>query len=397
MGHKLTRYEDKKFWGLNRQIFVLGWVSFFTDVSSEMIYPLLPVFLTSVLGASPTFLGLIEGVAEATASLGKLLSGWLSDRWQKRKALVVFGYLLSSVVRPLVALSTSAGQVLIIRFLDRVGKGIRTSPRDALIADSTAEDVHGKSFGFQRAMDHTGAVVGPLISFLLISYFTQNYRLIFALAFIPAFWAVFILITGVQEKIISPPPAVNPLGKISLKSYSPSLRIFLFAVIIFSLGNSSDAFLILQAKENGVGVAWIPVLWMILHVVKSLSATPGGILSDRWGRKKTIILGWLLYSAIYFGFAASKSPETIWVLFTVYGLFYGLTEGAERALVADLVPSSGRGTAFGLYNFSVGLSTLPASLLMGFFWEKCGAPFAFTFGACLAILAVFLLGFGLRK
>jgi len=397
MGNRLTRAEEKKFWGLNRQIFVLGWVSFFTDVSSEMIYPLLPVFLTSVLGASPTFLGLIEGIAETTASLFKLFSGWLSDRWQKRKALVVFGYVLSSVVRPLVAVATSASQVLIIRFLDRVGKGIRTSPRDALIADSTTADAQGKSFGFQRAMDHTGAVIGPLISFLLIAYFTQDYRLIFALAFIPAFGAVFILIAGVREKIISPLPSVNPWRKFSLKSFSPSFRIFLFAVIIFTLGNSSDAFLILRAKENGVSVALIPVLWMVLHVVKSLSATPGGILSDRWGRKKTIMLGWLLYSAIYGGFAWSKSPEAIWLLFTVYGLFYGLTEGAERALVTDLVPATWRGTAFGLYNFSVGLSTLPASLLMGFFWEKFGAPFAFSFGASLAILAVCLLGFGLRK
>lgn len=397
MGNKIAAYKEKKVWGLNRQIFILGWVSFFTDVSSEMIYPLLPIFLTSVLGASATFLGLIEGVAETTASLLKLFSGWISDRWQKRKALVVFGYLLSSAVRPLVAVVTSAGQVLIIRFLDRVGKGIRTSPRDALIADSTGKDVQGKAFGFQRAMDHMGAIIGSLLSFLLLSYFTKDYRIIFALAFVPAFCAVFILILGVHEKANAPLSAVVTLRKINLRAFSSSFHIFLLAVIIFGLGNSSDAFLILRAQEKGVGVAEIPALWMALHVVKSLSATPGGIIADRWGRKKTIILGWLLYSAIYWGFAWSKSPETIWLLFTAYGLFYGLTEGAERALVTDLVPPSLRGTAFGLYNFSIGLITLPASLLMGFFWEKYGAPSAFIFCALLAILAVLVLGIGLKK
>ena len=387
---------EKKFFGLDRNIYSLGWVSFFTDASSEMIYPLLPIFLTSVLGVGTTFVGLIEGVAEATASLLKLISGWFSDRLGKRKILVVGGYTLSSFIRPFVAAATAGWHVLFIRFLDRVGKGIRTSPRDALIADSTLEGEHGKAFGFQRAMDHAGAVVGPLIAFFLLTFVTQEYRTIFWLAFFPAIFSLIILIRGVSEKKnLSTKPEAAKI-KLTLRPFDRRFKLFLFIIVLFSLGNSSDAFLILKAKDAGIPITLLPILWMVLHLTKSLSATPGGILSDRWGRKRVIISGWLLYSGIYWGFAWTVTPEPIWILFAVYGLFYGLTEGGERALVADLVPSHLRGTAYGLYNFAVGISTLPASILMGLLWEKFSPQAAFSFGATLALISALFLWLSLR-
>jgi MFS family permease len=383
--------NDEKFFGFHRNIFFLGLVSLFTDISSEMIYPLLPVFLVSILGVGPTFVGLVEGVAEATASFLKLFSGWVSDRRQKRKFLVVSGYTLSTVTRPLVAAATAGWHVLFIRFLDRVGKGIRTSPRDALVADSTPESEYGKAFGFQRALDHTGAVIGPLIAFLLLTFITQQYRTLFLLAYIPGIIALFLLIFGVKERIAAQPgPSSQPV-QLTLRPFDRRFKIFLLIIILFSLGNSSDAFLILKAKEAGVSVSLLPVLWAVLHISKSLSATPGGILSDRYGRRKMIIAGWILYGGVYFGFALAQTSEMVWILFVVYGLFYGLTEGGERALVANLVQPHLRGTAYGLFHFSIGLSTLPASLLMGFLWETFSPKAAFSFGAVMALLAAVLL------
>ena len=389
--------NDRKIFGFHRNIFFLGLVSLFTDISSEMIYPLLPVFLISVLGVGPTFVGLVEGVAEATASFLKLFSGWISDRRQKRKFLVVSGYTLSTLTRPLVAVATAGWHVLFIRFLDRVGKGIRTSPRDALIADSTPELEYGKAFGFQRALDHTGAVIGPLIAFLLLTFITQQYRTLFLLAYIPGIIALILLIFGVKErKAAQPGPSSQPV-QLTLRPFDRRFKIFLLIIILFSLGNSSDAFLILKAKEAGVSVSLLPVLWAVLHISKSLSATPGGIFSDRYGRRKMIIAGWILYGGVYFGFASAQTSEMVWILFVVYGLFYGLTEGGERALVANLVQPHLRGTAYGLFHFSIGLSTLPASLLMGFLWETFSPKAAFSFGAVLALLAAVLLWLTVRE
>jgi MFS family permease len=383
--------KDQKIFGFHRTIFFLGLVSLFTDISSEMIYPLLPVFLISVLGVGPLFVGLVEGVAEATASLLKLFSGWISDRWQKRKSLVVWGYTLSTLTRPLVAAATAGWHVLLVRFLDRVGKGIRTSPRDALIADSSPGSEHGKAFGFQRALDHAGAVIGPLTAFFFLTFVTPQYRTLFLLAYIPGIIALTLLILGVKERKFAPPgPASQPI-QLTLRPFDRRFKIFLLIIILFSLGNSSDAFLILKAKEAGVSVSLLPVLWAVLHTSKSLSATPGGILSDRYGRRKIIIAGWVLYGGIYFGFASAQTSEMVWLLFALYGLFYGLTEGGERALVANLVQPHLRGTAYGLYHFSIGLSTLPASLLMGFLWETFSPQAAFGFGAVMALLAAVLL------
>ena len=388
--------QESKVFGFHRNIFFLGLVSLFTDISSEMIYPLLPVFLTSVLGASTTFVGLVEGIAEATASFFKLFSGWTSDRWKKRKSLVVFGYTLSTLFRPLVGVAMIGWHVLLIRFLDRVGKGIRTSPRDALISDSTPESEHGKAFGFQRALDHAGAVIGPLVAFFLLTFITQQYRTLFLLAYIPGMLALSFLIFGVGEKRVSPAPLSSPPVRLTLQPFDRRFKIYLLAMILFNLGNSSDAFLILRAKDAGVSVSLLPILWMALHISKSLSATPGGILSDRYGRKKMILAGWILYGGVYFGFASTQTSEMVWILFVIYGLFYGLTEGAERALVANLVPLHLRGTAYGIYHFAVGLSALPASLFMGFLWETFSPETAFRFGAIMALAAAGLLGFAVN-
>ena len=389
--------QRRTVFGLHRNILFLGLVSLFTDLSSEMIYPLLPVFLTSVLGTSTIFVGLVEGIAEATASFLKLLSGWVSDRWKKRKSLVVLGYTLSTLTRPLVGVATIGWHVLLIRFLDRVGKGIRTSPRDALIADSTPESEHGKAFGFQRALDHAGAVIGPLVAFTLLTFFTQQYRTLFLLAYIPGMMALGFLIFGVGEKKVFPAPLSSPPIQFTLRPFDRRFKIFLLAIILFSLGNSSDAFLILRAKDAGISVPLLPILWMALHISKSLSATPGGILSDRYGRKKMILTGWALYGGVYFGFASAQTSEMVWILFVIYGLFYGLTEGGERALVADLVPLHLRGTAYGIYHFSIGLSALPASLLMGYLWETFSPEAAFRFGAILALAAAGLLGVAIKE
>jgi len=397
----------KRIFGFEKNIFFLSLTSFFTDVSSEIIYPLLPIFLTSVLGAGAAFVGLVEGVAETTASLMKLFSGWLSDRIRKRKALVVFGYTLSSLTRPLMALAAAPWNVLAIRFMDRIGKGIRNSPRDALIADSCAPDEKGRSFGFNRAMDHAGAMVGSLIVFILLLGVSKNYRLIFALASIPALFAVIVVTFFTNE--VAPVNADNRrlhaddrryprkfTFDLRLSAFSKKFKLFLFTVFIFTLGNSSDAFLLLRARSIGVGITFIPLLWFVLHVVKSFTSTPSGIISDKFGRRRVILLGWLIYGLVYLGFGFAKNTSHIWFLFAAYGLFYGLTEGVERAFVADLVNADVRGSAYGIYNFVIGIAALPASLLMGVLWQTLGPQVAFLFGAALAFAASIALALFLK-
>lgn len=380
----------KLFKGITRNVFALSIVSFLTDLSSEMIYPLMPIFLTSNLKASVSFLGLIEGIAESTASILKLFSGYLSDKLNKRKSLIVFGYTLSSIVRPLISVVIAPFQVLIIRFLDRVGKGIRTSPRDALIADSVDKENFGKAFGFQRALDHLGAVFGPLIAFILLNIFFFDLRVVFAFAAIPAIITVITLIFFVKEKKKTPKESVLP-PKLTLKPFDSNFKVYLAIIFIFTLGNSSDAFLILRAKECGVSIVLLPILWGVLHIVKSLSSMPAGILSDKLGRKPLIISGWVIYGLVYLGFAYVTKTYQIWILFAVYGLFYGLTEGVEKALVADLVSSKIRATAYGIYHFTIGISSLPSSLIMGLIWQHYGPICAFGFGASLAFISSILL------
>lgn len=372
-------------------VLALGVVSFLTDVSSEMIYPLLPIFLTAVLGAGPAFLGIIEGIAETTASLLKLYAGWLSDQMRSRKPLVVVGYTLSTLTRPLVALATAGWHVLIVRTLDRVGKGVRTSPRDALVAQVAPEDRWGLAYGFHRGMDHAGAIVGPLLAAAILAWITEDYRTVFWLAFIPGFLSVAVLVFFVHE---APRAASDPTGAppaFTLRGLDGRFRRFLLVILIFTLGNSSDAFLLLRAHQLGVPLAQVPLLWILLHVAKAASAIPGGMLSDAWGRRWAIIAGWVIYAGVYLGLALAAETWELWVLFAAYGLFFGLTEAAERAYVADLVAEPQRGTAYGAFHLMVGIGALPASLIMGVIWEGWGAPAAFAFGAALALLAVGLL------
>jgi MFS family permease len=375
--------------GLSKNVRNLGWVSFFNDASSEMIYPLLPLFLTQVLGAGVFFVGLIEGIAESISSFLKLFSGWLSDRFQRRKGIILFGYSLASITRPFVGLATSAVHVLFLRFLDRVGKGVRTSPRDALLSQCCNEDERGKAFGFQRAMDHAGAMAGPLIASLLLTSLTQNLRVIFFLAFIPGFICLFILYRGVTDTT-SPCAFSPPALRLRWKEWNKNFKYFLIVITLFTLGNSSDAFLLLRAKDLGVDNAWIPILWFVLHLSKTIFSIPGGILSDRIGRRGVMIIAWTVYGLVYLGFAFASNTYHIWVLFFIYGLFFGLSEGTERAWVADLVEESKRGVAYGTYHFFIGMAALPASLLMGLLWKTVGVKGAFSFGAFMALIAALL-------
>ncbi|MDQ3515160.1 MAG: MFS transporter [Gemmatimonadota bacterium] len=368
-------------------------MSFFTDMSSEMIYPLLPLFISTTLGASASFIGAIEGAAESTAALVKLGSGWWSDRMRRRKPLVVAGYALASAVRPLIGIAQSASQVLLLRVTDRIGKGIRTAPRDALIAESVGPSIRGRAFGFHRSLDHAGAVVGPVIAFLLLRELGLSLRAVFLLAGIPAAIAMLVLVTAVREPRAAAPAALaTVVAKPTLRErFDRRFWMFLGAVLLFTLGNSTDAFLLLRATDLGVPVAWVPLLWAYLHVVKAATGTTGGMLSDRFGRRPLLVGGWLLYAAVYVAFAFATMAWHIWALFAAYGLFYSLTEGAERALVADLVPAAQRGSAFGWFHLAIGLGALPASLLFGLLWDRSGAATAFLTGAGLAGGAVILL------
>lgn len=395
---------------LGRNILGLSAVSFFTDVSTEMIYPLLPVFLASVLGANASFIGAIEGVAETTASLLKLASGWWSDKVGSRKVLVVAGYGIASIVRPFTAAAQTASQVLMVRLTDRIGKGIRTSPRDALLADSAPEGARGRAFGFHAAADNAGAVVGPLLAFMflklqgvgsfegtrrLVPHDEQALRNVFWLSSVPALVAMIVLIIVVRDVPKHREEAKKDSGSIEQVEGGLTKRFwgYLIVVLLFTLGNSTDAFLLLRANQLGVPIALAPILWALLNLVKSATGTYGGGLSDRIGRKPLIVGGWILYSAVYFAFGWATAAWHAWILFAVYGIFYGMTEGTEKALVADIVPVRRRGSAFGWYNLAIGLGALPASLIFGRIWDTAGAPTAFVFGATLALVAAVLMTF----
>jgi MFS family permease len=369
----------------------LGLVSLLTDLSSEMIYPLLPFFLTHTLGAGPAFLGVVEGIAETTASLLKLASGWVSDRVGRRKPLVLAGYGIASVARPLIAIATAPWHVLLIRFSDRIGKGIRSSPRDALITESVDVAHRGIAFGFHRAADHAGAVIGPLAASAVLLAAPGNYRLAFALAAIPAALSVIVLWLKVRERAVpTSPPKAQPRFE-GFAILPRPLRTFLLILVVFTLGNATDAFLLLRAQQLGVSVVMIPVLWAALHVSKMIWSVPGGILADRFGARRAIVTGWLLYAALYAALAAASTAWQVWLLFIAYGLFYGLTEAPEKAMVAALAPPHRRGAAFGAFHFAVGIAALPASVIFGLLWQRYGAATALLTGAALALLAAFLL------
>lgn len=378
---------------MDPRVVTLGWVSFLSDVASDMIYPLLPDFLTRTLKAGPAALGLIEGVAEATASFMKMLSGWWSDRAERRKPLVVAGYSIAAVVRPLVGLASSWTQVLAIRFSDRVGKGIRTSPRDALLADMVPPENRGRAFGLQRAMDNAGALVGPLLAAFLLKFVFDDERSVFLLAAIPGLAAVALLIVSVKDAPREGRAEVAADTKQIVGPLPGRLRIAIGIFVLFALASSTDAFLLLRARDTGVALWQLPLLWAVFHGVKAAAGVPGGVLADRIGRVRTIIVGWLVYAISYVGFAYVVSPSEIWGLFAFYALFYALTEGAERALVADLAPAELRGRAFGAFHASVGLAALPASVLFGVWWKAFGPHVAFLIGAAIALVATIALAF----
>ena len=354
-----------------------------------MIYPLLPFFLLT-LGAGPAFLGLVEGVAETTASMVKLASGWFSDRVGKRKPLVVCGYSLAGFTRPLIAIAAAPWHVLLLRFLDRVGKGIRSAPRDALLAESTGRQVLGAAFGFHRAADHTGAVLGPLVASAILFAGLGGYRLVFLLAAVPALLSVIVLVTRVRETT-GLLPARNETNFHGFNQLPRSFRVFLAVLLVFTLGNATDAFLLLRAAELGVAQSVIPLLWAALHVSKAIFSIAGGKLSDRFGARRSIVAGWLIYALVYAGFAVASSPWHVWGLFVVYGLFYGLTEAPEKALVAILAPAESRGAAFGAYHFVIGVAALPASIIFGVLWQHFGSVTALMTGAGIAVAATLLL------
>jgi len=392
---------------------MMGLVSLFTDISSEMIYPLLPFFLTGLVpvGTAAIYIGIMEGVGESAANLIKIFSGRLSDALEKRKLLAILGYGISTIFRPCMALAGAGWQVIALRFGDRVGKGIRTAPRDALISDSADPTVRGLAFSFHRAMDHTGAVLGPIAAILCLYAFLgssfwkeaataadseemQALRWLFGITLIPGLIAMATLILKVreiaprQEKMKnSEPNKAMPKRKLSRRFY-----FFLGILILFTLGNSSDLFLVLYGKTMfQLDLFYIIVLWIVLHISKIAFSLPGGFLSDRYGRRAAIVIGWIIYALVYLGMAVVTSPGVFWLLILCYGGYYGMTEGAERALVADYVPAEYRGKAYGLYHGAVGLATLPASLLFGVFWAKLSPQLAFLIGASLAGTATVLL------
>jgi MFS family permease len=416
-------------------VIVLGIVSLFTDAASEMIYPLVPIFVAA-LGSGAVILGVIEGVAETTAAMLKLFSGIISDRLRKRKLLIVIGYIISSLIRPFTGIVSAAWQIVFIRMLDRVGKGIRTAPRDALIASSVDESIRGKAFGFHRAMDHAGAVIGPFLALFTVMLLILGFgltdtlltlRFTFLAAMIPGLFAVAILLLCVKEKVDH--PAADKGFKFSLKEFDKNFLVYLSIVVFFTLGNSSDAFLLFRVEEaiheSGalhsmissvplfhdlinripdpqsqrklVDILFLPLVWAFFHIIKVAFSTPLGAMSDRIGRKWVINIGWGIYAIVYLAFALLDRLPGRWqimatfILFAVYALFYAFSEGAEKAFVADLVKSEVRGSAFGMYNFAVGLGALPASVLFGLLYNAFGATVAFGIGSGIACTSMILL------
>ena len=376
---------------------VLGAASLLNDIASEMIFPLMPQFLLGVLGGNRFHLGVIEGVADSVASLLKLWSGAWSDRAGRRKGFVVFGYTLAAVARPLIGVASAPWQLFVARSADRVGKGVRTSPRDALIADSTDSAVRGRAFGFHRAMDHLGAAVGPLLAAAFLFVWPERLRVLFLMALVPGLLVVALLIWGLKEK-----PVVQQFGKkpvqLTLQPFDWNFRLYLVALIVFTLGNSSDAFLLVRAGELGVSTAMLPLLWSAFHVVKSAGNLIAGRVVDRIGSRPLILAGWTIYAVIYLAFALATRAWHAWIIFLAYGVFFALTEPAEKTLVTQLVGAERKGLAFGWFNFAIGVAALPSSLIFGWIYERFGPMAAFGWGAGMAVLATVLLaGLGLIR
>ncbi len=383
--------------GLPRPVWFLGWVSLATDAATEAIYPLLPFFLTTVLGAGAVSLGLIEGAAEAANSVLKIAAGRLADRSRAKRPIVLIGYALSSAVRPLMALAQSWTHVLTIRLIDRVGKGIRGAPRDAMLAAWATDRTRGRVYGFHRAMDHTGAVVGPLAATAFLYFYPGEYRTLFALTIVPGAIAVLLILLVREDPAAKRSDPTRDGPAIERGPLPREFKHFMLVLTLFMLGNSTDAFLLLKLTDVAGGVQYVPLMWSALHVVKAAVSVYGGAWSDRIGRRAVIATGWIIYAIVYAGFALSTSLTTLLPLFLAYGFYFGLTEGTEKALVADLAPESRRGYAFGIYNAVLGLGVLAASVLFGLLWTAFGPATAFAVGAALALLSTALLFVVVRK
>ncbi len=379
---------------LPRNVKLLGLASLLNDIASETIYPLLPQFLIAVLGGNKVQLGLIEGVAESTASLLKLWSGGRSDRAGRRKGFVVAGYALATFARPLIGLATAPWQLFAARTVDRVGKGVRTSPRDALIADSTAPGMRGRAFGFHRSMDHLGAAIGPLLASAFLLAWPGQLRTLFLLTVLPGLIVLPMLVLGLREAVAIDPPKKKL--RLTLAPFGRDFRLLLLALVVFTLGNASDAFLLVRAGELGVPVVLLPILWCVFHVAKSAGSLLAGRAVDRLGPRPLILVGWGVYALIYLAFALATAAWQIWALFLGYSLFYALTEPAEKAMIADLVGGERKGLAFGWYNFAIGIAALPSSLIFGALYQAFGPVVAFGWGAGLALVAALMLA-GIRR
>jgi MFS family permease len=395
-----TRPKTLATWrSLPRNVWVVTLTSFLTDISSEMVLNLLPLFLKNVLGVKTDIIGVIEGVAETTSSLLKIVSGWLSDKLRQRKWLTIAGYGLSTVSKPFLYFVTSWWGVLAVRFSDRVGKGIRTSPRDALIADSIDEHHRGMAFGLHRAGDTGGAALGILIALIVVlasqsgnvDLTRSTFQTVVLISILPAVLAVLVLGIGARDVAIS---GQRQAPRLTLKGFDRRFHWFLLAIVVFTLGNSADAFLILRAQDRGLSVADILAMLLTFNLVYALVSGPAGAFSDRIGRRILILGGWTVYGLLYLGFGLAGRAWEIWALYTLYGIYYGATEGTARALVADLVKPERRGTAYGVYNAAVGIMALPASVIAGvlwqgaFGWSGLGASAPFLFGAIMALCAV---------
>ena len=374
--------------GIPRNVVILGLVSFFNDVASEMIYPLVPIFLTSVLGAPVSIVGLIEGIAESIASILKVVFGWLSDKLRKRKPFIVAGYSLSTVSKIIFGLAYSWPFVLLARFIDRFGKGTRTSARDALITESSEASVRGKTFGFHRALDTLGAVVGPLLALVAIKALDNNIRLIFFLSFIPAFIGVLLLFFFVKEKGRKQKNSSD--FQFHWRDIDPSFKVFLLISFIFALGNSSNAFLILRAQNLGLSVTMVILVYVHYNFVYAIFSIPAGIISDKIGPKKLLLAGFLLFALIYLFFGLITKSLFLWPLFPFYGIYMALTEGVSKAYISNLVPQEKIGTAFGIYQTTIGLCAFFASWIAGMLWSYVGISSPFIFGSMMAILAALL-------
>lgn len=383
--------QKTSFFGLSKNVIFLGAVSFLNDTSSDMIYPFIPIFLTSVLGASVTFVGLIEGVANATASFLKMFSGYISDKTRKRKSFVVGGYSLSAISKPVLALASAPWHVLLVRFFDRAGKGLRDAPRDTLISFSTDRKDVGRAFGFHRTADTLGAALGPLLAFLLLPLLHNNLRTLFFLSFVASFFAVLILWVFVKE--IKDRNPQSSLPHFSFRNLGTPFIIFLVAATIFSLGSTSEFFLLLRAQKAGLAIQFLPIIYFVYNIIYAIFSTPAGILSDKIGHRNTFMLGMVIFSGTYLLFSFNVSLSMIWLLFIIYGLYSAFTDGVGRAIIADLVSEEWRATAYGIYNAFTGFALLPASLVFGFLWDRFGYAFAFKYGAVLGIIALFVFFF----